>query len=196
MRNLSKYAALTSGLFLALTIGIAAAAQAMPQTNEPSSQPQSVPPAQSAQAQEQQVPPASSGAQGTPADEQGNAAPSSTQSAPPASAQSTPRSEANKAPDIDEELQLTPDQKQKIASIVDDENRQIAAVRDDNSLTMEQKQQKAMQIRQVATPKIKAILTPEQLQKLAEIQQRMHSQQQNGPQSTPQQEPSQQSPQH
>jgi len=57
---------------------------------------------------------------------------------------------------------------------------------------MQQKQQKALQIRQESTPKIKAVLTPEQLQKLAAIQQRMRSQGtgQSAPQSqTPQSQP-------
>ena len=60
---------------------------------------------------------------------------------------------------------------------MDDENRQIESVRNDNSLTLEQKQQKVLGIRQAGSPKIKAILTPEQLQKLAIIQQRMRQQQ-------------------
>jgi Spy/CpxP family protein refolding chaperone len=85
---------------------------------------------------------------------------------------------------VEDELQLTPDQKQKIAAVVDDENKQIAAVRDDQSMSMEQKQQKVMQIRQEGTPKIKAILTPDQLQKLAAIQQRMRAQQQGTGQGT------------
>jgi len=45
---------------------------------------------------------------------------------------------------------------------------------------MEQKQQKVLQIRQEGSPRIKAILTPDQLQKLAVIQQRMVDQQQSG----------------
>jgi hypothetical protein len=60
---------------------------------------------------------------------------------------------------------------------VDDENKQISAVRDDNSMSLEQKQQKVLAIRQAGTPRIKAILTPDQLQKLAAIQQRMRDQQ-------------------
>jgi Spy/CpxP family protein refolding chaperone len=44
-------------------------------------------------------------------------------------------------------------------------------------MSLQQKQQKVMQIRQEGTPKIKAILTPEQLQKLAAIQQKMRDQQ-------------------
>jgi Spy/CpxP family protein refolding chaperone len=103
---------------------------------------------------------------------------------------------------VEDELQLTPDQKQKIAAVVDDENKQIMAVRDDNSMTMQQKQQKVMQIRQEGSPKIKAVLTPEQLQKLAAIQQRAREQQgagQSAPQSQtppPQQTPPQTNPQH
>jgi hypothetical protein len=65
---------------------------------------------------------------------------------------------------------------------------------------MQQKQQKVMQIRQEGSPKIKAVLTPEQLQKLAAIQQRAREQQgagQNAPQSQtppPQQAPQNQTP--
>jgi len=88
---------------------------------------------------------------------------------------------------VEDELQLTPDQKQKIAEVVDDENKQISAVRNDTSLSMDQKQQKVLQIRQEGSPKIKAILTPEQLQKLAAIQQRMRDQQQGGQGQAPQQ---------
>lgn len=92
---------------------------------------------------------------------------------------------------VEDELNLTQDQKQKIAEVVDDENKQISTVRNDTSMNMEQKQQKVMQIRQEGAPRIKAILTPDQLQKLAAIQQRMRDQQQGGaganaPQSSPQ----------
>ena len=92
---------------------------------------------------------------------------------------------------VEDELNLTQDQKQKIAEVVDDENKQISTVRNDTSMNMEQKQQKVMQIRQEGAPRIKAILTPDQLQKLASIQQRMRDQQQGGaganaPQSSPQ----------
>jgi len=92
---------------------------------------------------------------------------------------------------VEDELNLTQDQKQKIAEVVDDENKQISTVRNDTSMSMEQKQQKVMQIRQEGAPRIKAILTPDQLQKLAAIQQRMRDQQQGGaganaPQSAPQ----------
>jgi periplasmic protein CpxP/Spy len=87
---------------------------------------------------------------------------------------------------IDDELQLTPDQKQKIAAIVDDERKQMNALRDNASLSMDQKQQKATEIRQVGAPKIRAILTQEQLQKLAAIQQREQQTPANSNQGPPQ----------
>ena len=113
------------------------------------------------------------------------------QSTPPASPGTSSPGAANSGQNgqqsVEDELQLTPDQKQKIAEVVDDENKQISSVRNDGSLSMDQKQQKVLQIRQEGSPKIKAILTPEQLQKLAVIQQRMRVQQQGGPGQTPQQ---------
>jgi hypothetical protein len=62
-------------------------------------------------------------------------------------------------------------------------------VRDDASLTPDQKQQKAVHIRDVGTSKIKAILTPEQLQKLATMQERVREQQQQDEQNAPPKEP-------
>jgi Spy/CpxP family protein refolding chaperone len=142
---------------LAMMIGVAAAQTSTPQSN---SQPQAPPPAQNAPAG---APPAAGSTGASPG------APAS----------------ANQPKTIDDELQLTPEQKQKIAVVVDDENKQIDAVRQDNSLSMEQKQEKVMQIRQAGSPRIKAILTPEQLQKLAEIQQRMREQQGAGQSPAP-----------
>ncbi len=113
---------------------------------------------------------------------------------PPAAAQdqapatqSAPSAQAHRQNSIDDELGLSPDQKQKIAAIVDDENDQIGKVRDDKTMTMDQKQQKVLEIRQVGAPKIKAILTPEQLQKLAAIQERNRQQQENQQAAPPKQ---------
>lgn len=121
-----------------------------------------------------------------------NSAPSpQPEAAPPTQSNPAQDAQQHKGPaqgqgtSVDEELQLTQDQKDKIAALVDDENKEIGAVRDDASLTLEQKQQKVLQIRQAAVPKIKAVLTPEQLQKLSVIQERNRQQQQNSP-PTPQ----------
>jgi Spy/CpxP family protein refolding chaperone len=84
----------------------------------------------------------------------------------------------------DNPLNLTDEQKAKLQPILQDENRQMEALRNDTSMTQEQKIAKANEVRQNASPKIKAILTPEQLQKLADLQQKARQQQQQQP-STP-----------
>jgi periplasmic protein CpxP/Spy len=183
-RNMSQLVSMSVGLLLALMISVASSAQsASPETAPSAPTPQTTPSPATPQTEPSQQSPAA-GQQSAP-----NPPTAPSQSAPPAAAQ-----QGNQPGSIDEELQLTPDQKQKIAAVVDDENKQISAVRDDNSMSLEQKQQKVMQIRQAGTPKIKAILTPEQLQKLAAIQERMRQQnsqggQQNGNQGTTQAPP-------
>ena len=169
------------GLFLVLSIAVGAFAQASaPQnSNERDAQPQATAPSQSTTPS--QTAPESPGAPAS--------APQT--NAPPSGNQAAPQGGGNGV-DIDKELGLTDDQKQKIAAIVDDENRQIVAVRDDTTMSLDQKQQKVLEIRQAGTPRIKAILTPEQLQKLAALQQRMRDQQNGNPggtQSAPQNPP-------
>lgn len=181
MRNriMSLPVSVFASLALALILtGMSAAQTATPQA-PPSSQSATTPD------QSNQTPAAAAPTQAAPA----QAAPPAAQSQQSAPQQGSASSNGGQASTIDEELGLTPDQKQKIATVVDDENKQISAVRDDGSLSLEQKQQKVMQIRQTGTPKIKAILTPEQLQKLAAIQQRMRDQQQGSQQSAPQSSP-------
>ena len=189
-RNISEMVFIL-GLSLAFLAFSATAQTSSPQTTPSDQAPQATSPEQPQTEPSQQSPTA------TPAPEpqqpqnspSQSAAPTSPSTASPSPSQSTPPSQAspaasgqqsNQPSSIDDELQLTPDQKQKIAAVVDDENRQIGTVRNDNSMSMQQKQQKVMQIRQAGTPKIKAILTPEQLQKLAAIQQKMRDQQQTG----------------
>ena len=161
-------------LALVMVISLAAAAQ----TSAPPSQSQV-----SSQAQTSTTPPQAQ----TSHEGQTSAPPS--QVAPQGQAGSSPSAQSNQAQgqerSIEDELQLTPDQKQKIAAIVDDENKQIVAVRDDTSLSMDQKMQKARAIRQAGAPKIKAVLTPEQLQKLAAIQDKARQQQRENSPTTP-----------
>ena len=88
----------------------------------------------------------------------------------------------------DNPLNLTEDQKAKLRPIIMEENQQMEALRNDTTMTQDQKIQKANQIRADASPKIKAILTSEQLPKLAELQQeraRQQQQQQQQQQSQP-----------
>jgi Spy/CpxP family protein refolding chaperone len=103
------------------------------------------------------------------------APPSSTQqSAPSTASPNSAQAQANE----DNPLNLTDDQKAKLRPIIADENQQMEALRNDNSMSQAQKIDKANQIRAQASPKIKAVLTPEQLQKLAQLQQDRARQQQ------------------
>lgn len=96
-----------------------------------------------------------------------------TAGAPPATPSGHPGS-------VEDELQLTADQKAKLQPIIQDEMAQIDAVRNDNTMSMDQKQAKVQQIKQTSFPKIQAVLTPEQQKKLAELQQKARQQQQGG----------------
>ena len=58
-----------------------------------------------------------------------------------------------------------------------EERQQMEAVRNDTSMSAEQKMTKVQQIRETASPKIKAVLTPEQLKKLSDMQQKGPQQQ-------------------
>jgi len=127
-----------------------------------------------------QSPAANSPSQAAPA--QTAPSPSGQQSAPAGTNQSSAQSQAND----DNPLNLTDEQKAKLRPIIQDENQQMEALRSNTSLTQEQKIDKANQIRAAASPKIKAILTPEQLQKLAQLQQeRVREQQQQTQPATP-----------
>ncbi|HEY7351517.1 MAG TPA: hypothetical protein VH596_02005 [Terriglobales bacterium] len=138
----------------------------------------------------------------SPTQQPSQSAPAQTTPAPPPAAQpSAPSANQNSAPsqaNEDNPLNLTEDQKTKLRPIIMDENQQMEALRNDTSMTQDQKIAKANQIRAEASPKIKAILTPEQLQKLAQLQQeRAHQQQQQQPQQNQAAPPaSSQPPQH
>jgi|GraSoiStandDraft_43_1057313.scaffolds.fasta_scaffold72400_3 Spy/CpxP family protein refolding chaperone len=96
---------------------------------------------------------------------------------------------------VEDELQLTAEQKAKLQPIIQDEMAQIDAVRNDTTMSMDQKQAKVQQIKQTSFPKIQAVLTPEQQKKLADLQQRARQQQQGaGASQSPSQSNTQESP--
>jgi periplasmic protein CpxP/Spy len=108
--------------------------------------------------------------------------PSAQQNAPSTASPNSAQAQANE----DNPLNLTDEQKAKLRPIIADENQQMEALRNDNSMSQAQKIDKANQIRAEASPKIKAVLTPEQLQKLAQLQQdRARQQQQESQPATP-----------
>ena len=153
----------TPGLLvaLALAVSLSGFAQSKSQSNSSPSQSQ---PSQSQPSQSQ--PP--QGAPSTP--------PSGQQSAPPNQASGQQQGSE------DNPLNLTDDQKAKLRPIIMEENQQMEALRSDTTMTQEQKIAKANQIRADASPKIKAILTPEQIQKLSQLQEeRARQQQQQSP---------------
>src|SRR5690348_12465731 len=91
---------------------------------------------------------------------------------------------------VEEALQLTPEQKSKLQPIIQEEVTQINSVRNDASLSMDQKRSKIEEIKKTSFPKILAVLTPEQQKKLADMQQQARQQQQQrqmnqGPSASP-----------
>ena len=74
-----------------------------------------------------------------------------------------------KAQAIAQQLNLTPQQKEKVLPILIDEAPKVQAIRNDNSLSKIQKMQQLRTIHQQTDPQMKAILSPEQYQKLKQI---------------------------
>ncbi len=77
----------------------------------------------------------------------------------------------SKAEAISQQLNLTPQQKIKILPILRDEGPKVQAIKNDNSLSKIQKVQQIRAIHQQTDPQMKAILSPEQYQKLQAIRQ-------------------------
>jgi Spy/CpxP family protein refolding chaperone len=75
----------------------------------------------------------------------------------------------SKAQAIAQQLSLTPQQKEKILPILAAEVPKVHAIKNDNSLSTMQKMQQLKAIHQQTDPQMKAILSPEQYQKLRQI---------------------------
>lgn len=170
-----RYSAAGILFVLVLALGLVASAQTPENSSPPPTSPQTTTPNPNAAPDQPQAPPQSaqpaqpgSQSQGTP--QAGSAAPSGQQAAQPR----TPG----------DELNLTEAQKQQLRPIIDKEVKEIEAVRDDPSMSTDQKRTKVEQIRQNYFPQIQAILTPEQRQKLEEMRKEKQQQQQASPQGT------------
>jgi len=74
-----------------------------------------------------------------------------------------------KAQAISQQLNLKPQQKAKILPILVDEGPKVQAIKNNNSLSKMQKIQQIRAIHQQTDPQMKAILSPEQYQKLQGI---------------------------
>jgi Spy/CpxP family protein refolding chaperone len=75
----------------------------------------------------------------------------------------------SKAQAIAQQLNLTPQQKEKILPILAAEVPKVHAIKADNSLSRMQKMEQVRAIHRQTDPQMKAILSPEQYQKLKEI---------------------------
>ena len=75
----------------------------------------------------------------------------------------------SKAQAMAQQLSLTPQQKEKILPIFASEIPKVHAIKNDNSLSTMQKVQQLRTIHQQTDPQMKAILSPEQYQKLKQI---------------------------
>ena len=75
----------------------------------------------------------------------------------------------SKAQAIGQQLSLTPQQKEKVLPILAAEVPKVQAIKNDNQLSKTQKIQQLHAIHQQTDPQMKAILSPEQYQKLRAI---------------------------
>ena len=81
------------------------------------------------------------------------------------------QTQAAKVQAIAQQLSLTPEQKAKVLPILTQEAPKIQAIKNDNSLSKIQKVQQIRAIHRQTDPQMKAILSPEQYQKLQTIRQ-------------------------
>jgi periplasmic protein CpxP/Spy len=73
---------------------------------------------------------------------------------------------------LTKQLNLTSDQQDKIKPILEDENTQMQTLRQDTTMSREDKMAKMHTIRQGSDDQIKALLTPDQQQKFTQMQNR------------------------
>ena len=86
-------------------------------------------------------------------------------------ATSSAQNKAAKLQAISQQLNLTPQQKAKILPILADEGPKVEAIKNNSSLSGFQKMQQIRAIHQQTDPQMKAILSPDQYQKLQAIRQ-------------------------
>ena len=77
---------------------------------------------------------------------------------------------------LDSKLSLSDDQKAKITPIIADRQQKMKALKTDTSLRPMQRMRKAKEILSDSDKKINAVLTPDQQQKYAQIEQQMQEQ--------------------
>ena len=74
---------------------------------------------------------------------------------------------------LTEKLDLTPDQQAKIKPILEEQKKEMDAIRGDSSLEKDAKWAKGAEVMKTYQPKIRALLTPEQQKKYDELKEEM-----------------------
>jgi periplasmic protein CpxP/Spy len=75
---------------------------------------------------------------------------------------------------LSQKLNLTDDQKAQIKPLLEDQHKQMMALREDTSLSREQKRAKFQEIRKQTSEKMNSILSPDQQKQLKEMRQKRH----------------------
>lgn len=101
---------------------------------------------------------------------------------PPAQSEMHQGQHGNRLDWLSKELNLTDEQKAKVKPILEDQEKQMHAIRNDSSLSQDQKHEKMMQLHETSHSQINAILTPDQRKKFAQLkEQHMGHQKGNTP---------------
>ncbi len=82
----------------------------------------------------------------------------------------TPMSPEQRLDHMTKMLNLTPDQQEKIKPILENQSTQMQSMRQDATMSRDDRMAKAQQLRQTTDDQIKAVLTPEQQQKWSQMQ--------------------------
>jgi protein CpxP len=86
---------------------------------------------------------------------------------------------------LTQQLNLTPEQREKLRPIVTDEGEQMHVVRINEQMTPEQKRAKVLQIREAFNPKIAAELNPDQQEKWKKLQETLEGKRPEPSKETP-----------
>lgn len=86
---------------------------------------------------------------------------------------------------LTQQLNLTPEQREKLRPIVTDEGEQLHVVRINEQMTPEQKRAKVLQIREAFNPKIAAELNPDQQEKWKKLQETLEGKRPEPSKETP-----------
>jgi Spy/CpxP family protein refolding chaperone len=91
---------------------------------------------------------------------------------------------------LTKQLDLTPEQQPKVRSILEEQQKQLTALRQNSSMSEEDRRAKMQEIHRSGMEQIRGILTPEQQQKMQQMRQNMEHHQGNHEGAPPQNPPS------